>query len=72
MEITNEDLKRFNKTQLNDICFNENYNKSKGYCSMDIWRALNHVRVKHFGMFSKDKKLTRNILKDYPSEVTLV
>lgn len=71
MKITNDDIKRFNKTNLNDICFNDVYNLSKGYCKMDIWLKLNSIRVSHFGMFSKGMKLTIDIIKQYPQEITI-
>ncbi len=72
MNITKEDLKRFNNTNGNDICMNDNYNLSKGYCKYDIYRKLSFIKNTYFGMFSSNKKLTINILKRFPEEIILI
>ena len=72
MNITKKDIQLFNKTRLDDICFNDSYNLAKGYCSYSVFRALLHIKKIHYGMFSKGKKLTADILKQYPQDITII
>jgi len=73
MNITKNDIRRFNRTNLTDICIgNDNYNLAKGYCKYDVYRCLMGIRTSEYGIFSKGKPITEKILKNYPQEVTLI
>jgi hypothetical protein len=72
MNISKNDLKRFNNTVGADICFNDSYNLAKGYCKYEIFKKLSSIKKLHFGVFPTTKKLTEKILKLYPQEITLI